>query len=88
MSPRLDCAGGVALLGGEAKPLHRLDEVLGNALAIAVHGCETVLSGSIILLGGPSVPLRRLCVVLRNARAIGVQEAEIQLSRSITLSFL
>ena len=56
LTPRLSCFGGVALLGGEAVPPHRLGVVLGHALAVGVHDPEVELRGGVTLLGGEAVP--------------------------------
>jgi len=41
----------VALLGGEAKPPHRLGVILGDTFAVVVHEPEIVLSTGVALFG-------------------------------------
>ena len=43
MTPRLNCAPALPLLGGEAIPPHRLDVILGDTLAVGVHDPEIEL---------------------------------------------
>ena len=49
--PEVGLRGGVALLGSEADPPHRLGVVLGHTLAVGVHDPEVELRGGVTLLG-------------------------------------
>ena len=66
---------GVALLGGEAVPPHRLGVVLGHALAVVVvvHEPEVGLRGGVVLLG----------VVLESSKGGGIVASLICLYRCI-----
>ena len=70
---------GVILLGGFAKPLHRLHLILWHAFAAQVAEAEIILSPGVILLGGLAIPLHRLHLILRHAFALVVAKTEFHL---------
>ena len=73
MTTEIELRGGVALLGGEAVPPHRLGVVLGHALAVGVHESEIELRGGVALLG----------VVLESSKGGGIVASHICLYRCI-----
>ena len=83
--PEVALRGGVALLGAEAVPPHRLGVVLGHALAVGVHEPEIGLRGGVALLGGKAEPPHRLGVVLGHTLAVAIHEPEEELRGDVAL---
>ena len=66
-------------------PHMRLNEVVGNAMAIAIHKAEVVLGTGVTLLCCPAILMNRLSVVLGHALAILVHSAEVVLGIAAAL---
>ena len=76
MTPSLNCAAAVTLLGGEAEPPHRLGVVLGYTLAAGVHDPEIELRGGVVCSAARRNHSHRLGVVI---------EPELELRGGVTL---
>ena len=74
---------GVALLGSQGKPLHRLGRVLGYTVAGSIACSQIALSRCIALLRRSAEPLCRLCIVARNAFTLIAAVAQLVLGRRI-----
>src|SRR5271165_4464143 len=64
----------------QVEPRVRTDIVLREAVAIEIHGPETILSVGDALVGRLAIPTHRSRTVLRNTLALGVHEPETVLS--------
>ena len=85
ITPRANCAQGVALLGGAAVPGDRFNVILRDAFAGGVPHPEGELRAGVALFGGAAVPADRFNVILRDAFAGGVHHPEGELRQGFTL---
>ena len=76
---------GVALLGREAHPAHRLDGIPRNAPPRGVHHSEPALRLGEPLVGRQAQPTHSLGVVLPDAATFGVQQPEAALRQGMSL---
>jgi len=77
---------GVILLGSFAIPLHRLQLILRDAVALVVAEAQIELSPGVILLGGFAKPRHRFSFILRNAE-ITKEECHTQFNLGLGIAF-